>query len=818
MSGSSKLVQSASASPRPIGDAQLLTPEQERVFADERAGPMRVRTLFVLGASLLIWIQQYVLYESQIIPSRTNSTIYRSIELAFCVGLGAFVWKKRPARQLEWTTTLGMASLGLAHAWALLIVHDDCVTPFALTFEWGQMVIVLALMLSFWPTLVLLVATWLQGTAATAIRTHGHLVFSDNLVLLGIYGVLLAAVYSTDRLRRREFVARVRLDQANADLVKAEEVRGKLFVNLSHDFRTPLALIHAEAELLEQELVSDEQRGRVERVRHNAAALAELTGELLELARLEAGRAPCHPLSFDVRALAAQIAAQFQGAGATPRVRVDAEDEPTGVTADAGHVRRILVNLVGNAVRQVQESGGEVVMSVRREAASVRIDVVDDGPGIAPERREQVFERFTSFDAAGSVASGIGLPVARELAELNGGSVALVDDAPHTTFRVLLPAARGALVDVPMPLLAESARPLPDSGVVARAGGHSRPALLVVEDHPDMRRLLVELLEKRFTITSVADCAAARAELAARRPDAVLSDIMLPDGDGYELLAHVRASPQLDGVPVVFVSALGSAGERARGLGAGADDYVAKPFSSEELAARLDAACTRAERRKKALEAQRQEFLSELHDGVTASLSRAGLLLGGANKDPSRAAELAGRAHEAVRDGLDEARTLLSLLESGSAPWPVVEQELRDELLRGAEPFGLAVEVSARDDGSLPLLSAVERHALRRVAREGLTNAIKHARASRIDCTFEVSDGVVLVDLRDDGVGMREPGAGRGLAILERRVRRLGGVVTLSSAGRGTRLTARVPAAAHAPEPSRAAGLSALEARAAAQP
>ena len=735
---------------------------------------MRVRLLFVVLVSLAIWLSQWLMYERELFPTRWHSQAYRATELVLCLGMLVFLSRRQPLKRMEWVATGGLSLLAVAHAGAILAIAPDCVVPFTLTLEWGQMVIAFAALLSFWPTLLLLCTTWLVGFLSTSLRAKWDTDFSDHIVLAGIYGVVLASIRGFDALRLREFTGRYELDLAHRALQAAERARSRLFVNLSHDFRTPLALIHSEAALLQRTLVADPNHAGLERIRLNASALAELTNELLELARLEAGRAPVAPVNFELAPLLRELAAQFAGRVADFELEIDAD---CAVFADPAHMRRIMANLIANSARAAKAKVGVRCLVIDTR---VVIDVVDDGPGVPEPQRLAIFERFTSFDAAGSVASGIGLPVARELSELNGGRLWLVEDAPRTTFRVALPRASGAAVQlesaaapspVPRPLsLAASA-----VSVLSPAGARS---LLVVEDHPDMRRLLESLLREHFQVRVAADVAGARRALREATPDAILCDILLPDGDGFDVLAHVRADRHYDGVPLLFVSALATAEQRTRGLAAGVDDYVTKPFDAPELMARVHLACERAAQRRRALDAQRHEFLAELHDGVTASLSRAALLLGAARAEGTAPAVLEA-ASEAVRDGLSEARTVLTLTSAGTVPWPAVVENVRLQLVE-AEAFGLRLELCADNDSSAGLLSAVEAHALERAARELVTNAVKHAAARTLRATLSAQQGRAVFTFSDDGIGVRGQSNGSGLAILKRRIARLSGSLSVA--------------------------------------
>jgi signal transduction histidine kinase len=780
MGGLSGVLNASSASKTHGAEARELaevepSPEMERAFAAERARPMRVRVLCVVFVSLAIWASQAIMYETQIFPSRRAALVYRASELVLGLAIAFFALRTRALRRLEWGCAAGFSALVLAHACAVLSVFDSCVVPFTLTMEWAQLVIGLAALLSFAPTLMLLAITWAAGILVTAARAKWDFDFSDHIVLGLIYGVVLLSIRSFDKLRRSEFLARTNLDRANQSLREAERVRSWLFQNLSHDFRTPLALINAEAELLELKGRPADLAG-LSRIRANATALAELTSELLELSRLEVGRVPRDARSFDLAELLREIAAQFTRE--TVAVRALLESAELGVLADPGQTRRIFGNLVANATRAARS---EVTLVPRFEPGFVCVDVVDDGAGIAEDRRSAVFERFVSFDSAGGVSSGIGLPLARELCELNGGTLTL-EDAARTTFRVRLPVAAaplesvlGARRAVGLPKV-DSAEPVAPVGKVARS-------VLIVEDNPDMRRLLEALLAPHFMTSSAAGVSEALERLERETPNAILCDVLLPDGDGYGVLSRVRAERRLDGVPLLFISALASVEHRTRGLAAGADDYVTKPFTTAELLARLSSACTRAEARRQALVEQRQDFLAELHDGVTASLARAALLLSSAEDGTAQPAAVAA-ALDAVREGLDEARTILSLVDAGTKPFAELVESLQEQVDSAAE-FSLNARFEVDSDGSASLLSAVEAHALSRAVRESLSNVIKHARARELEIRLTLERGSVRLQVEDDGKGLAAPSKGRGLAILQRRVQRLAGSLTLGRSARG---------------------------------
>jgi signal transduction histidine kinase/CheY-like chemotaxis protein len=593
----------------------------------------------------------------------------------------------------------------------------------------------------------------------------------------------LLVVRSRERLVRAEHASRAGLEDALQRLREGEQARTRLFVNLSHDFRTPLSVIAAEAELAAAGAGAD--RAPLERIRRNAADLADLTEQLLEIARLDAGRARVVTGHADVAAIAREVAAQLRPAASLPRLELELEGALIARAAPRD-VRRILGNLVGNALRHARAS----VTVVARGGDPIAIDVIDDGDGIPPDRRAQIFERFVSFAPEGSVASGIGLSVARELAEACGGSLVLVDGAARTTFRVTLPPGDPASVEPATASFARGADAASTAAHEAPVARDTRPRLLVVEDHAELRALLARLLDATFEVHGVATIAEAIAALDDR-VRAVLCDVMLPDGEGYALLAEVRRRREGAALPFLFLSARGEPSERARGLEAGADDYLAKPFDGAELRARLRGAVERADARTEALRLQREEFLGELHDGVTACLTRALALLGRGGSPPRL-----DDARAALREGLAEARAMLSLLDAGPSPLTDVLATIRRESTDACEPRGLEFSLEG-DESTNTLLSPAESHCLRRTVREAITNALRHAGARTLRCVVRRERGALHASVEDDGVGLDAPTSRpghHGLRLLARRAGRLGGEArVLRAETRGTRVELTLP-------------------------
>ncbi|MBX3197293.1 MAG: response regulator [Labilithrix sp.] len=756
----------------------------EQAFRRERAESMRTRLRWLWGASLGIWVLSFVAFDLASFASRAQAAAIRGPECALALALWVWLRKPRALVALELGTVAAWAVIAGTTAYGLTLVPPERL-PFKVASFALSVLVVCPLTALRWRA-----TAAVGGITVVALATLRFLgeddLFMASMTVFGLaLGVLIASAAARDRLALRELASRLALSAANARLRRDDELRRRLFTNLSHDLRTPLAVVRGEAELLRATARSEQDSEALARIASNTRALADLAEQLLDLARLEAGQMTHRPRSCDVLRAARDVAGLLAlPAGRGPRVVPPAPDRATPVLAahvDPHHLVRILTNLVANGQRHARSA---VTLAARRDGARVVVEVLDDGPGVPADRRAAIFQRFVSFDSDGTTASGIGLPLARELATTNGGALELVEDAPATTFRLTLPASDAPpeapdTSDVPTnaPSLTHALENAAPEAARAASPARSmdRRRLLLVEDNPDMATMLRRVLERRFDVDHAGRVSEALERLERPpAPEAVLSDVLLPDGTGYEVLAAVRAQRGLEALPVVLVSALGEPEQHVRGLDAGADDYVGKPFAPEELEGRILAAIARADGRKRALDAQRDALLMEIHDGVSASLSRAAMLL--AERPDHRAS--ADGAREAIADGLDEVRAIAKLLAPRATSFDVLCAEIRRATADACAAASLRFDMETSTAPEAIPLPAPIAHALRRAAREATTNILKHAGATRVRCRLLATDEALILAIEDDGRGYPpDVGGGQGLGIMERRVARIGGRV-----------------------------------------
>ncbi|HEY8879041.1 MAG TPA: ATP-binding protein [Roseateles sp.] len=412
------------------------------------------------------------------------------------------------------------------------------------------------------------------------------------------------------------------LQQQRADeLARLDRAKTQFFSNISHEFRTPLTLMMGPLQdALAHAQLPPSARTWLRMAERNALRLSKLVNALLEFSRIEAGRATSVFRPTDLASLTGELASSFRSAmeSAGLAFRVACPPLPAPVYVDRDHWERILLNLLSNALKYTLQ--GEVSVRVGAEADAAVVEVEDSGIGVAAEDLPRLFERFHRIEAAQArthEGSGIGLALVQELMRLHQGHID-VDSQPGrgTRFTLRLPFGHAHLpadqvrheqaaplgaglaqsyVQEALRWLPGDAAPdaAPTSRDAADIGDRYRATLgarvVIADDNADMRQYLRGLLAPYFRVEEAADGEQALAAVRRERPALLLSDVMMPRLDGFELLAALRADDALHTLPVVLLSA--RAGEEARieGLDAGADDYLIKPFTARELLARVSA-------------------------------------------------------------------------------------------------------------------------------------------------------------------------------------------------------------------------------------
>jgi signal transduction histidine kinase/CheY-like chemotaxis protein len=376
------------------------------------------------------------------------------------------------------------------------------------------------------------------------------------------------------------------LDEKADYLRRASELKSRFLSNMSHEFRTPLSTVVSFCRLLldgSDGPLNEEQRRQVAFAKQAAEGMLDLVNDLLDLAKVEAGKTVVRPGPFEARDLFGALRGMLRPLLATTQVSL-VFDEPEDVPAlhtDEAKVSQILRNFISNALKFTEH--GEVRVTARGGGDRVVISVHDTGIGIAPADHERVFQEYTQLESPLQrrvKGTGLGLPLAKRLAELLGGRIALESEpGVGSTFSLDIPVRYSGPAEVGM---------VPE---VSRLHDPSRFPVLVVEDNPETVFVYEKFLKRTpFQAIPASTVAEARRSVERLRPVAVILDVILGNENAWSFLSELKSSPRTRGIPV-FVVTLVDDRDQARALGA--DDFAEKPADRAWLLERLRASVAR---------------------------------------------------------------------------------------------------------------------------------------------------------------------------------------------------------------------------------
>jgi PAS domain S-box-containing protein len=438
---------------------------------------------------------------------------------------------------------------------------------------------------------------------------------------------LLTAQVATAIANARAYEEERRRAEMLAELDRAKTA---FFANISHEFRTPLTLLLGPLEetLRREEGLAGVIREDLTAAHRNALRLLRLVNSLLDFSRIEAGRVDGLFEPTPLASYTAELVSTFRSA--TQRAGLDleinADDLPEPVWVDRAMWEKIVLNLVSNAFKHTFEGG--ISASLWADEKSVVLEVRDTGVGIPADQLPHLFERFHRVPNARSrtyEGTGIGLALVRELVRIHGGQIGVESRDGHgTCFTVRLPLGSGHL---PQDQLSTSGATLRRASTALGAAAYVEEALrwlpaapsedrsdrmmvenskteflpgttvqsdtagariVLADDNSDLRDYVARLLRSQgWLVEEVPDGLTALSRIRARVPDLVLTDVMMPGLDGFALLRELRNDPSTINVPVVVLSARAGEESRVEGADRGADDYLVKPFSAQELVARV---------------------------------------------------------------------------------------------------------------------------------------------------------------------------------------------------------------------------------------
>lgn len=455
--------------------------------------------------------------------------------------------------------------------------------------------------------------------------TLGPKIFFNNVFFVAVTGVFVViGNYYYNQIRFREFAFRYELDknkreleETNRKLVELDHLKSRFFANISHEMRTPLTLLLGPLESLMQRFersVDDNSRELLGTMHANGMRLLKLINDLLDLIRMEAGRMDIKSDPLAIPDFINGMASAVRQVAQNKQITFESQVNPQldAILADRDKLEKILLNLLFNALKFTQE-GGKVWVHAGREGDSFVLVVGDTGIGISEKNLPFVFDRFWQADSSSRrkhAGVGIGLALVKELTEMMRGSVEVKSaEGKGTTFTVRLPYHEAQMppkTQSPGSLLPENDAEAGEwlAGLYRRAelfptatqekiketpreAGGTRAVVLLADDEPDMRRYLKSELDADYNVLEAVDGVEALEKATELLPDIILLDMMMPQMDGLDVCRELRKRPATLNIPVILLTARADEETKFDALAMGANDFLAKPFSSTELQARI---------------------------------------------------------------------------------------------------------------------------------------------------------------------------------------------------------------------------------------
>jgi signal transduction histidine kinase/ligand-binding sensor domain-containing protein/DNA-binding response OmpR family regulator len=384
-----------------------------------------------------------------------------------------------------------------------------------------------------------------------------------------------------------------------------DRLKIKFLTNLSHDFRTPIALIMAPVDKLLGQTQEDGTQAQLLVIKRNARRLLNIVNQLFDLRKIEEGQLKLNPVKADIIAFQKEVSESFNDLSEKKRIAFvfKSSVDSLQTTFDPDKLERVLFNLLSNAFKFTLE-GGKVMLITYLKTSQLGqpclvIEVTDTGIGVDKEQQQHIFNRFYQNRISENVfnqGSGIGLSIVKDFVELHGGTIELQSEpGKGSSFCISLPVdaevAQDSLIDrsddkaEDLAIVNTPAIPVDNNSDKV---GETRPVILVVEDNEDFRFYLRENLRVHYKVVEAADGKEGWQKALATHPEVIVSDIMMPHMDGIQLSTKLKADKRTSHIPIILLTASSREEEQINGLSSGANDYLTKPFSFEILVIKIN--------------------------------------------------------------------------------------------------------------------------------------------------------------------------------------------------------------------------------------
>jgi signal transduction histidine kinase len=784
-----------------------------------------------------------------------------------------------------------LASLGIS---VMTVVMGGLASPYyaglslmtvgcGLLFVWPMQVVI--------PTHVTIVASFLLPNLlflrrAEPLASLSNLFFLVSTAIIAGTGQVLAYASQRDQVANQSIIegTREHLERANVELKKLDRFKSEFFANITHELKTPLTMVLTSLELLlDGELghISEAQRSTFQSMQRSGAKLLRLIGDLLDLSRIEESRMRLriaeHDLAAYVRDLVDEMRGLMQRKGIT--LSFESERSQLPVWCDLERLERVFLNLLSNASK-FTDSGGSVSIHLKDDGDAVHVLVKDTGIGFPPELSKRIFYRFFQTDMGKTRrygGTGIGLSLAKDLVELHGGKIWAESTPAGSLFHVRLLKDREHFSPDVLDRRGSAAayadgKRTADRGVADwRFGAEAKfrfleidevteqrvverdpdelrrsHTVLVVEDTPDVIRMIRLSLHHDFRVMAAINGAQGLELAKKHHPSIIVTDLMMPIMDGLELTERLRKDPQLCHIPIVMLTARNEVESRITGLQAGVDAYLGKPFSTKELVSTVRSLVRQQERTADLVLSQKMDSIETIAGGLAHEIGNplnyvknalqlvqkdTQQLMSAVAQDSKPGAEVdvaaMGRRTQKLFDvaegGVRRIAATVDLMMRYSRNGFSRVHQAHDVYAAALEALnvllpslGKPLEIVTSFAGE-PFVDCVPEE-LNQVLSNLIQNAAEAAPAEggRLEIKGWNEDGWLFLSVRDNGTGIspenvnqvfnaffttKDAGAGMGLGltIAQRVARALGGcIVVQSELGVGTVFTLRVPSLAPA--------------------
>ncbi len=387
-----------------------------------------------------------------------------------------------------------------------------------------------------------------------------------------------------------------------SEFQELDKLKSRFFANISHEFRTPLTLILGLLDSFNKDKTPESQEKDIEIMRRNANRLLELINQLLELSKFEAGSARLKASPHNLAIYLKRLTNSFTSIAETKEIKLSFidkrknPDEHMEVFFEESKFEKIILNLLSNALKFTPKSG-HIDVTLDKSKQNAVFSVKNSGPGIAKDKLPYIFDRFYQEDASSTRShegTGIGLSLVKEIVSIHHGTINVSSTKNvETIFTIKLPLDSDHLnddeisYDTNTPQKNIQLQEIKVNETDYESKSQSETLVLVVEDHSDLRHYIRDQLNSQYKVIEAENGSEGLKRAEQEIPDIIISDVMMPEMDGYELCHEIKINEKTNHIPIILLTAKAATENKLEGLETGADDYLIKPFNPDELKARV---------------------------------------------------------------------------------------------------------------------------------------------------------------------------------------------------------------------------------------